>query len=188
MANTWGKSVDSGRFYFLRLQNHCRWWLSSIYSFSLAAFNIFPLYSVFVSLTNMCLIVFLLGFILYETLCASQIWVVISFPMLRRFSFIIFWNSFSGPYFLFSSVHFTSVAHLCPNLCDPMNRSTTGLPVHHQLLEFTQIHVHRVGDAIQPSHSLSSPSSPTPNPSQKQGLFQWINSSQEVAKVLEFQL
>ena len=72
-------------------------------------------------------------------------------------------------------------------LCDPMNRSTPGLPVHHQLPEFTQTHVHRVGDAIQPSHLLSSPSPPAPNPSQHQGLFQWVNSSHEVAKVLEFQ-
>ena len=76
----------------------------------------------------------------------------------------------------------------CPTLCDPMNRSTPGLPVHHQLPEFTQIHAHRVGDAIQPSHPLSSPCPPAPNPSQHQGLFQWVNSSQEVAKVLEFQL
>ena len=69
-----------------------------------------------------------------------------------------------------------------------MNRSTPGLPVHHQLPEFTQTHVHRVSDAIQPSHPLSSPSPPAPNPSQHQSLFQWVNSSHEVAKVLEFQL
>ena len=73
-------------------------------------------------------------------------------------------------------------------LCDPMNCSTPGLPVHHQLLEFTQTHVHRVGDAIQTSHPPSSPSPPAPNPSQHQGLFQWVNSLHEVAKVLEFQL
>ena len=71
--------------------------------------------------------------------------------------------------------------------CDPMNHSTPGLPVYHQLPEFTQIHVHRVGDAIQPSHPLLSPSPPAPNPSQHQGLFQWISSSHQVAKVLEFQ-
>ena len=82
---------------------------------------------------------------------------------------------------------FSSVAQSSPTLWDPMNRSTPGLPVHHQLLEFTQTHVHRVGDAIQPSHPLSSPSPPAPNPSQHQGLFQWVNSSHEVAKVLEFQ-
>ena len=69
-----------------------------------------------------------------------------------------------------------------------MNCSTPGLPVHHQLPEFTQTHVHRVGDAIQSSHPLSVPSPPAPNPSQHQGLFQWVNSSHEVAKVLEFQL
>ena len=69
-----------------------------------------------------------------------------------------------------------------------MNCSMPGLPLHHQLPEFTQTHVHRVGDAIQPSHPLSSPSPPAPNPSQHQGLFQWVNSSHEVAKVLEFQL
>ena len=67
---------------------------------------------------------------------------------------------------------FSSVAQSCPILCDPMNCSMPGLPVHHQLLEFTQTHVHRVGDAIQPSHPLSSPSPPSPNPSQRQGLFQ----------------
>jgi len=72
--------------------------------------------------------------------------------------------------------------------CNPMNRSTPGLPVHHQLLEFTQTHVHRVSDAIQPSHPLSSPSPPAPNPSQHQSLFQWVNSSHDVAKVPEFQL
>ena len=70
-----------------------------------------------------------------------------------------------------SSVQFSSVAQSCPTLCDPMNCSTPGLPVHHQLLEFTQTHVHRVGDAIQPSHPLSSPS-PPPNASQHQSLFQ----------------
>ena len=69
-----------------------------------------------------------------------------------------------------------------------MNHSTPGLPVHHQLQEFTQTHVHRVGDDIQPSHPLSSPSPLAPNPSQHQGLFQWVNSLQEVSKVLEFQL
>ena len=83
---------------------------------------------------------------------------------------------------------FSSVTQLCPTLCNPMNRSTPGLPVHHQLLEFTQTHVHWVGDAIQPSHPLSSPSLPAPNPYQHQGLFQRVNSLHEVAKVLEFQL
>ena len=72
-----------------------------------------------------------------------------------------------------ASVQFSSVAQLCPTLCDPMNHSVPGLPVHHQLPDFTQTHVHQVGDAIQPSHPLSSPSPPAPNPSQHQGLFSW---------------
>ena len=71
-----------------------------------------------------------------------------------------------------ASFQFSSVAQSCPPLCNPMNLSMPGLPVHHQLPEFTQTHVHQVGDAIQPSHPLSSPSSPVPNPSQYQGLFQ----------------
>ena len=86
-------------------------------------------------------------------------------------------------YFQFSSVQLLSRVWLC----DPMNRSTPGLPVHHQLQEFKQTHVHWVSDAIQPSHPLLSPSPPAPNPSQTQGLFQWVNYLHEVAKVLEFQ-
>ena len=70
------------------------------------------------------------------------------------------------------SVQFSLVAQSCPTLCDPMNRSTPGLPVHHQLPEFTQTHVHRVSDAIQPSHPRSSPSPPALNPAQHQSLFQ----------------
>ena len=73
---------------------------------------------------------------------------------------------------LFCSVQFISAAQSCPTLCDPMNYSTPGLPVHHQLLEFTQTHVHRVSDAIQPSHPLSPPSPPALNPHQHQSLFQ----------------
>ena len=88
---------------------------------------------------------------------------------------------------LHHSVQFSSVAQLCPTSCNPMNHSRPGLPIHHQLLKFTQTYVHWVGDAIQPSHPLSSPSPPAPNPSQHQGLFQWVNSSHEVAKVLELQ-
>ena len=85
-------------------------------------------------------------------------------------------------------VQFTSVTQLCLTLCDPMNRSTPSLSVHHKPLEFTQTHAHQVGDAIKPSHPLSSPSPPVPNLSQHQGLFQRVNSSHEVANVLEFQL
>ena len=83
-------------------------------------------------------------------------------------------------------IQFSSVAQLCLTLCGSMNRSTPGLPVHHRLLEFTQTHVHWVGDAIQPPHPQSAPSPSAPSPSQHQGLFQWVNSSLEVAKVLSF--
>ena len=96
------------------------------------------------------------------------------------------WISFL--YIEFSWDQFSSVIQSSLTSCDPMNRSMPGLPVHHQLPESTQAHVHWVGDAIQPSHPLSSPYPPAPNPSQYQGLFQWVNSSHEVAKVLEFQL
>ena len=92
-------------------------------------------------------------------------------------------------WWLFRSDQIRSVAQLCPTLCDPMNRSTPGLPVHHQLLEFTQTHVHRVSDAIQPSHPLSSPSPLAPNPSQHQSfpisqLFAWGGQSTGVSIIL----
>ena len=102
-------------------------------------------------------------------------------PFYIYFSWGRFWS-------LPSVSQFSSVAQSCPTLCDPMDRSTPGLPVYHQLPEFIQTHVRQVSDAIQPSHPLSSPSPPAPNPSQNQSLFQWVNSSHEVAKVLEFQL
>ena len=98
------------------------------------------------------------------------------------------WGTWESPGIFFSSVQFSSVTQLCRTLCDLMNRSTPSLPVHHQLAESAQTHVHWVSDAIQPSHPLLSPSLPAPNPSQHQGLFQWVNSLHEVAKVLEFQL
>ena len=85
-------------------------------------------------------------------------------------------------------VQFSSVAQSCPSLCDPMNCSTPGLPVHHQLPGSTQTHVHWVGDAIQPFHPLSSSSPPVLNLSQHQGLSKWVSSSNQVVKVLEFQL
>ena len=112
---------------------------------------------------------------------------------LKRFSFSLIYLFFFSIFLPYqqvgiSSVQFTSVSQSCPTLCDPMNRSTPGLPVYHQLPEFTQTHIHWVSDAIQPSHPLSSPSPPAPNPSQHQSFFQWFNSSHEVAKVLEFQL
>ena len=86
------------------------------------------------------------------------------------------------------SVQFRSVDQSCLTLCDLIDCSTPGFPIHHHLPELAQTHLHRIGDAIQPSHPLSSPSPPAPNPSQHHGLFQWVNSSHEVTKVLEFQL
>ena len=86
-----------------------------------------------------------------------------------------------------SSVLFSSVTESCLTLYDPMNRRIPGLPVHHQLAKITQTHVHRFSDEIQPSCPLSFPSPTAPNPSQHQGLFQWVNSLHKVAKVLEFQ-
>ena len=83
---------------------------------------------------------------------------------------------------------FSSVVQLCRTLCNPMNYSMPGLPVHHKHPEFTQTHVYRVSDAIQPSHPLLSPSPPAPNPSQHQSLFQLVSSSHQVAKILELQL
>ena len=86
-----------------------------------------------------------------------------------------------------SFLPFTLVIQSCQTLCNPMDHSTPDLPVHHQLPEFIQTHVHRVGDAIQPSHPLSSPSPPALNLFQHQGLFKWVSSAHQVAKVLEFQ-
>ena len=90
-------------------------------------------------------------------------------------------RNFSGVFYTrawissMKAVQFSSVAQSCLTLCNPMNHSTPGLPVHHQVLEFTQTHVHRVGDAIQASHPLLSPPPPALNPFQHQGLFQWVN-------------
>ena len=88
----------------------------------------------------------------------------------------------------FRSVQFSSVTQSCPTLCNPMDCSTPGFPVHHQLPDLAQTHVHWVGDAIQLSHPLSSPPPPAFNLSQHQGLFKWVSSSNQLAKVLEFQL
>ena len=88
---------------------------------------------------------------------------------------------------LLATAQFSSVAQLCTTLCNPMDWSMPGLPVHHQLLEFTQTPLHWMGDAMQPSHPLSSPSPLALNLSQHQGLFRWVISSHQVAKVLEFQ-
>ena len=95
----------------------------------------------------------------------------------------------SGLYFYYYvSQSVSSVAQLCLTLCDPMSGSTPGLSVQHQLPEPTQTHVHWVGEGIRPSHPLLSPFPPALNLSQHQGLFKWVSSSHQVAKVLEFQL
>ena len=107
-----------------------------------------------------------------------HLWLCLCFP-----------NTFLCTFLLDSpSVQFTSVTQSCPTPWDPMNCIMPGLPVHYQLPEFNQTQVHQVSDASQPSHPLSSPFPPTPNPSQHQGLFQWVNSLHQVAKELEFQL
>ena len=128
------------------------------------------------------------------SLCSSKIRIDLCFPnhQWRWTSLHAYWP-FTCVYLLkylaqLSSVQFSSVAQSCPTLCDPMDCSTPGLPVHHQLPEFTQTHVHWVSDAIQPSHPLSSPSPPAFNLSQHRGLFKWVSSSHQVAKVLELQL
>ena len=113
-------------------------------------------------------------------------WCYLQFSSVQSLSRV---QLFATPWIAALQASLSSVQSLsCVRLCDHMIRSTPGLPVYHQLPEFTQTHVHRVGDAIQPSHPLSSPSPPAPNPSQHQSLFQWVSSSPEVAKVLEFQL
>ena len=119
--------------------------------------------------------------------CYLQLWSYHSYILCLAL-FFKFNIAFSQVFHYIHSVQFTSDAQLCPTLCDPMNRGTPGLPVHHQLPEFTQTHVHWVSNAIQPSHPLSSPSPLALNLSQYQDLFQLVNSSHEVAKVLEFQL
>ena len=98
------------------------------------------------------------------------------------------WEKTSQGLPFISSVQFSSAAQSCPTLCDPMDCSMQGLPVHHELPESTQTHVHWVSDAIQPSHPLSSPSPLAFNLSQHQGLLKWVSTSHQVAKVLEFQL
>ena len=114
--------------------------------------------------------------------------------MIFIFLMLSFKPAFSFSSFILSrsslvSLQFSSVQSLSRvQLYDPMDCSMLGLPVHHQLLELTQTYVHWVDDAIQPSHSLSAPSPPTFNLPQHQGLFQWVSSSHQVAKVLEFHL
>ena len=112
----------------------------------------------------------------------------VSTPQLTTLTIsLVLWNVLSFHIFgWWDYAQFSSVAQSCLTLCDPMDCSTPGLPVHHQLLEFTQTHVNWVSDSIKPSHPLSSPSPPAPHTSQHQGLFQWVSSSHQVAKVLGF--
>ena len=105
-----------------------------------------------------------------------------------RIWYISLWKEYLNIYIYYVSVQFSSFAQSCLTLCDPMNCSTPGFPVHHQFPELTQTHVHGVSNAIQPSHPLLSPSPPALNLSQHQGLFKRVSSSHQVAKVLEFQL
>ena len=109
-------------------------------------------------------------------------------PLSRDYSIVCCESLGESSLYNIPSVHFSSVAQSCPTLCDPMDCSTPGFPVHHQLPKPTETHVHQVGDAIQLSHPLSSRSPPAFNLSQHQGLFQWVSSSHQIAKVLEFQL
>ena len=128
------------------------------------------------------------GFSVYAISQARKLkWVVISYT--RRFFWPKNWVHISwiGKQINQLSVQFSSVANSCLNLCDPMDYSMPGFSVQHQLPEFTQTHVHWVGDAILLSHPLSSPSPPAFSLSQHQGLFKWVSCSQPVAKVLELQ-
>ena len=130
-----------------------------------------------------------LFWVLYFLLLASLSIFILILHRIDSCNIILKADSVSPPTsFFFFKVQFTLVAQSYPNLCDRMDRSTPGLPVHHQLLEPTQTHVHWVGVAIQPSHPLSSPSPPTFNLSQHQGRFQWVSSSHQEARVLELQL
>ena len=124
----------------------------------------------------------------------SKMFIVLRYDplILSRISQVITSTSISGNQMIFiwmhDSVHFSSVTQSCPTLCVPMDCSTPGLLVHHQLLEPAQTHGYQVRDAIQPSHPLSTPSPSTFNLSQHQDLFKWVSSLHQVAKVLEFQL
>ena len=118
-----------------------------------------------------------------HTICGP--WLLLFSIMFSRFKRTV---AYTSTPFISVSQAVSSVTQSCPTLCDPMDCSTPGLPVHHQLPELAQTHFHRVGDAIQPSHPLVSPSPPALNLSQHQGLFKWVSSSHEVAKVLQFQL
>ena len=122
-----------------------------------------------------------------HTLENKGICILLEFPRAcAYYSLLVFELKYS--WFALSQVSVSSISQSCSTLCDPKACSTPGLPVHRQLSELTQTHVHWVGDAIQPSHPLSSPSPPAFNLSQHQGLFKWVSSLHQVAKVLPFQI
>ena len=121
---------------------------------------------------------------MFRCILEQRIWYKLNSTHKREKIIRVFYTFQSDHIAHVPQVQFSSVAQSCPTLCDPMNCSTPGLPVHHQHPEFIQTHVHRVGDVIQPSHPLSSPSPPAPNPSQHQSLFQWVNSVSSLASFL----
>ena len=136
---------------------------------------------------NHIIFVFFLSDLFHLAQCPPYPYMLLQIARLYS-SFFFFFLFLTLLFLWLSNIQFSSAAQLCPTICDPMDCSMPGLPVHHQLPEFTHTHVHRVGDAIQPSHPLLSPSPPALNLSQHQGLFKWLSSSHQVAKVLEFQL
>ena len=136
------------------------------------------------SLTFWYLLLQLLWIMLQWTLMYKYLYETLLSNILDIYPEVELW----GHTIILYSVHFSSVAQSCLTLCDPMDCSTPGLPIHHQLLESTQTHVHRVGDAIQSFYPLSLPSPPALNLSQHQGLFKWVSSLHQVAKVLSFSL
>ena len=115
----------------------------------------------------------------------TVILILLSMGHVLQVSWLSHWKKYV---ITFLRIQFSSVTQSCPTLCDPMDCSMPGFPVHHELLELTQTHVRWVGDAIQPSSLLSSPYPPAFNHSQHQGFFKWVSSSHQVAKGLEFQL
>ena len=166
--------------YTLSHEDHTYFFLHVIFFSPLASFEIFSL-----SLTLSLILMFLVVFVIFLELHKYNLKLFIFFIVSLIFSswFLPFLLGNSSLTFFRSDQSLSRV-----RLCDSMNCNTPGLPVHHQLPEFTQTHFHWVSDAIQPSHPLSSPSPLAPNPSQHLSLFQWVYSSREVAKVLEFQL
>ena len=173
-----------------------KWALSDIFSHAVGCLFVLLLVSFamqkLLSLVRSHLFIFAIFLLLYEVDPKKILLQFMSKSILPVFSsrtFIVTGLTFKSLiHFEYIFVQFSSVTQSCPTLCDPMDCRTPGLPVHHQLPELIQSHVHWISDAIQPSHLLSSPSLPTFNLSQHQGLFKWVSSLHQVAKVLEFQL